>query len=357
MPNDLRSRHVLCGLFFSLAAGSASASSAATLCVSPAGSGACHATVESAVAASARGDLVQIAPGTYPTCLTVPAKHHVQLQGGGRDQTILAGACAGNRVVVTMLKGSRVAISDLTLDDGAQIGDGLRCLGGTLTANNLRLTRNRRGLDLEFGCRATIANSELDGNLLGMLAGIPDFTPRVDLDASTVHGNGTGIVHWGGRLKITRSTIHGNGPASYPYGGEGIRTFERGLVVESSTISGNASTGIGGPLNAPTSDVSMRSTILADNGQDCSDVLRIRSQGSNLVEAPSCALVTRPSDVIGVDPQLGTLGQNGGPTPTQALGATSAARDAVAARTLCARPDQRGAVRPLPCDIGPFEAP
>lgn len=340
-----------------LIVGAASGSFAATLCVNPGGTGGCYATVDSAVAASARGDVVQIAAGSYPSCVVVPAKHHVTLQGAGRDQTILVGACSGYRVVISTLDGSKVAISGLTIADDAQAGDGLRCVHGTVVAHDLRVTACRRGLDLEFSCRAQITSTEIDGNLLGILAGIPDFTPRLDLDASSVHDNGIGIQHYGGRTKITRSTIHGNGPGEYPYDGNGIRTLERGLIVEASTISGNAPAGIDGPHNVQPVEFLMRSTILADNAQDCSSAVRIRSQGNNLIESPGCVVVTRPTDLTGVDPQLGPLAQNGGPTPTQDLGTQSAARAAVGVRALCKRPDQRGTLRPLPCDIGAFEAP
>jgi hypothetical protein len=63
------------------------------------------------------------------------------------------------------------------------------------------------------------------------------------------------------------------------------------------------------------------------------------------------------SDLIGVNPLLGPLGDNGGPTRTHALGAGSPAIDA--AGDACPATDQRGVARPLGarCDIGSYEAP
>jgi hypothetical protein len=52
------------------------------------------------------------------------------------------------------------------------------------------------------------------------------------------------------------------------------------------------------------------------------------------------------------------LAANGGPTETEALGAGSAAIDAIATPAACAATDQRGVVRPqgAGCDIGAYEA-
>ena len=57
-----------------------------------------------------------------------------------------------------------------------------------------------------------------------------------------------------------------------------------------------------------------------------------------------------------IDPRLGPLQDNGGPTPTHALLLGSPAIDASSA---CPATDQRGVTRPqgAGCDIGAFEAP
>ncbi|HEY1485242.1 MAG TPA: choice-of-anchor Q domain-containing protein [Micromonosporaceae bacterium] len=60
-----------------------------------------------------------------------------------------------------------------------------------------------------------------------------------------------------------------------------------------------------------------------------------------------------PSTFTGGDPKLGALQDNGGPTPTMALGAGSAAIDGGAG---CGTTDQRGVLRPVAaCDIGAYE--
>jgi hypothetical protein len=60
--------------------------------------------------------------------------------------------------------------------------------------------------------------------------------------------------------------------------------------------------------------------------------------------------------VIGDDPQLGPLLDNGGPTPTQAPSPGSPVLEVVGMP--CEEPDQRGMSRlPSPCDVGAHEEP
>jgi hypothetical protein len=63
------------------------------------------------------------------------------------------------------------------------------------------------------------------------------------------------------------------------------------------------------------------------------------------------------TNIITINPELGTLADNGGPTKTIALGTGSSAIDAGGANTTCASTDQRGAARPYSsgCDIGAYE--
>ncbi|MGE0825951.1 MAG: choice-of-anchor Q domain-containing protein [Candidatus Binatia bacterium] len=88
---------------------------------------------------------------------------------------------------------------------------------------------------------------------------------------------------------------------------------------------------------------------------------QITSLGHNLSSDTSCGL-TRPGDLVGVDPLLGPLQDNGGPTLTHALLPGSPAIDA-GDDLACPASDQRRAVRPQDgngdslavCDIGAFE--
>ena len=66
---------------------------------------------------------------------------------------------------------------------------------------------------------------------------------------------------------------------------------------------------------------------------------------------------------FGLNPRLGPLQNNGGPTPTHALLAGSPARNAAdparpgSGYPACGPLDQRGRSRDARCDMGAFEAP
>lgn len=81
----------------------------------------------------------------------------------------------------------------------------------------------------------------------------------------------------------------------------------------------------------------------------------IQSQGHNLDSLNDCGF-TAAGDIVGADPLLAPLADNGGATQTMALAPTSPAIDA-AAGAACPPTDQRGVLRPAGsgCDIGAFE--
>jgi hypothetical protein len=96
-----------------------------------------------------------------------------------------------------------------------------------------------------------------------------------------------------------------------------------------------------------------------DTGGEAPDCTRwVKSEGYNLFgSADGCDLYGSLTGVlIGVDPIIDPLGDNGGPTPTHALLTDSPAIDAGGG---CSSVDQRGVVRPKPaagqCDMGAYE--
>ena len=89
-------------------------------------------------------------------------------------------------------------------------------------------------------------------------------------------------------------------------------------------------------------------------GQNCEVRRRLVGIG-NLDQDGSCGLP--PEDnLVGVDPGIRPLQDNGGPTETHLLEPDSPARNA-AASAACLPSDQRGIVRPQEglCDIGAVE--
>jgi predicted outer membrane repeat protein len=136
------------------------------------------------------------------------------------------------------------------------------------------------------------------------------------------------------------------------YGGTAI------LTVSNSTFAGN-SAATGGSIRAYTgAPVTLSNTIFADNtgGGECAmGYPAVVNGGGNYVEDGSCAFPPRP------DPQLGTLKDNGGPTPTMTLPMSSPAFN-TGSKATCAAPeplgagglDQRGKSRPF-CSPGAYE--
>ena len=193
-----------------------------------------------------------------------------------------------------------------------------------------------------------------------------------------------GIYNSGGTLTLTRSAITGN---SAPRSGGGIVNFgtvtlvnstvsnstasnngggiwsSRSLTLTNSTITGNAASNGGGIYNLA-GTVSPLNSIIAGNAAplrpDCRGV--IASQGHNLIgDSSGCDFTAATGDLLGgstnaIDPLLGPLQDNGGPTFTRALLSGSPSIDA-GGDASCPATDQRGIPRPqgAHCDIGAFE--
>ena len=145
-------------------------------------------------------------------------------------------------------------------------------------------------------------------------------------------GRGGGIYN-AGMLSVSNSTFSSNSAtfsgSSGNANGGGI--YGAGMVdLTSSTLAGNSTSGNGGGLYVA-GTVRPRNTILAGNtaarGPDFFG--RIASQGHNLIQHPdSNGSGFDSSDLLTLDPLLGPLQDNGGPTFTMALLPGSPAIDA-----------------------------
>lgn len=181
--------------------------------------------------------------------------------------------------------------------------------------------------------------------------------------AALIEGNGGGIAA-NGTLHIEATTISGNStdPAD-DFGRRGGGVWFSGTAGEARfngvTISNNSS-GAGGGIAGP---VTVQNTIVAGNtgrnsAPDCVD--GVQSAGANLIgNADGCTLTAQPTDQVGstaapIEPLLGPLQANGGPTVNQLPAESSPARDAGNAQT-CTTLDQRGSARDGICDIGAVE--
>jgi hypothetical protein len=174
------------------------------------------------------------------------------------------------------------------------------------------------------------------------------------LQNSTVTANYSGPSAGGGiystgTLTVVNSTISGNNGA----GGGGIHTSGSAEIV-SSTVTANTGAGIG--VGGGT--LTLRNSIIAGNPEgalvtNCIHGGTFVYAGVNLSDNSTCGVAS--TSMIVADPQLGTLADNGGPTRTHNLGATSPAIDAGSSCTVTE--DQRYVARPqgAACDIGAVE--
>jgi hypothetical protein len=224
-----------------------------------------------------------------------------------------------------------------------------------------------RVLDIHSGSvelnRVNIRNA---GNVAGGI--LTRGNSNLTLTNSALFGNsGGGLNNTGsGVIDITNSTISGNSSA----GGGGIYTNGGAILLANVTITGNsgATFGGGGIRVDEEAVLVMKNTILAGNtgspGADC--LGPILSAGFNLIGNSSGCTFSTSSDLIGQNPQLGPLQDNGGSGFTHALLLNSPALNAGDPNG-CKRfnpadsllTDQRGTGRPQggKCDIGAYEVP
>ena len=164
---------------------------------------------------------------------------------------------------------------------------------------------------------------------------------------STIANNGEqGIFAQGGTSTVNNSTIVGNGE-------EGISS-SGASSVNNSTIANNGDVGIFARSNG---NISINSSIVANNNNGNGDLFAfgtLNPTSSLILDSDFVNGVS--GNIIGVDPLLGPLGNNGGSTQTLLLGAGSPAIDA-GSNPLGLALDQTGANRVFgpQVDIGATE--
>lgn len=256
---------------------------------------------------------------------------------------------------------------------GAIYTDGANALNedqDSVTIRNTAIYGNQSGsnggvlyVDNATGGDVLIANSELRDNTSGGSGGALFFYGSKGLmtvRGSTISGNdatsdGGGIYfnsdYYDDGLVVENSTVAGNTAALE---GGGINIYNRNdepVTIRNSTIAGNSSGGAGAGIFRYDAPVDVSSTIVADNDTPSGDQDDLGQEptatgsfnvGSSLLEnVPNTVTVaTTGPNKIGIDPQLGPLGANGGTTPTQVPALTSPAIDAGVANSLAT--DQRG---------------
>jgi hypothetical protein len=280
------------------------------------------------------------------------------------------------------LNGGSIRSSELN-DTGSQ-GGGIYT-AGKLNLNGVDVTDNKTGFAFGGGIYAsdtgyaTVKNSVIANNSSSFGGGIAG-TGGAQVTDSVVHDNSAGLggalyASGCGSFKFEYSTLDNN-DASGNAGA--VRARDADVFLFHSTVSGNQAFGNGGRSavkangTCPT-QIYTGNSIIAGNtagggtSPDCLDENgsgNVTDQGHNIVgDAIGCGLTGATGDQLGssgspIDPQLGPLANNGGPTETMALQATSPATGK-ADPSSCGTTDQRGFSiahdGDAGCDVGAYE--
>ncbi len=175
---------------------------------------------------------------------------------------------------------------------------------------------------------------------------------------NTAQGSsGGGAVAVNGFGSIVNSTFFGNNATTGPGGGV---TNSGSLLLSDDTLAANRTGAIkGGNIYAAAGILRVRETLVASGTpNNCGASALFNSLGANLSSDASCKpYFNKPTDKNSVNPLLGPLASNGGPTQTMALLAGSPAINAVPLALCLFKTDQRGVARPqgIRCDIGAYE--
>jgi hypothetical protein len=345
---------------------------AATITVQDAGDGAAtpancpglNCRLRDALAAANNSDTINFAVSGVIQLMAfeMVINKNITITGPGAQQLAVDGFAFSR--VFHLIQGHTVVISGLTIQNGlaSNGGAGIWVEGSALTLNSCAISGNTAtntsnqstpgggGILIDGGASLTLNNCTVSGN-------------NVHYGDQGQFGIGGGIFA-GGPLTIINSTISGNGAAGV--GG----VYCQQVVVHNCVFSANTS---GGPYNSirvdvPEAAVTIGNTIF-DFGQYPLLGLFAVSAGYNLVaNADSMGYFTGPGDQTNIDPKLGPLQDNGGPTRTHAPLCGSPAIDH-GKNLQNLTTDQRGAARifdvPLVpnvaggdgTDVGPVESP
>ncbi|MFL5494029.1 MAG: choice-of-anchor Q domain-containing protein [Gemmatimonadales bacterium] len=307
--------------------------------------------------------------------------------GGGIDN-VDARLVASNSVIARNSgggignRGGTLQLTNTTVSDN--VGFGIAEDRSTSTLDRLRITGNSGGgYSLHQG-KATLTNSTIARNSAfegaGILnAGGGDLTiAKSTVTGNTASGRGGGILDLddpfgrvGASITLINSTVSGNSAES----GGGIQISQRGSagisIVNSTVASNSARDGGGGisqqgGLDDGSSGISLTNSLVALNtapaGPDLLGSFQARfsligdGTGSDLTNTDGNQVGNVSPNTGPIDPLLGPLADNGGPTRTRALLPGSPAIDA-ASSDGCPGRDQRGVSRPQgpACDIGSYE--
>jgi hypothetical protein len=227
----------------------------------------------------------------------------------------------------------------------------------TTISNNLAENSDGGGLYIGDGAVLSLIRSTVSGN---------DATAAEELPTGEEAGGYGGGLYIAGQAFLENSTISGNFAED---AGGGIY-FHSGAQVELEYVTVNENQSPEGSNiasgNFDASTITFLASIVANGvgSENCEydSTSSVASNGFNVEDGDSCGFGS--ADRENIDPELGDLNDNGGPTETHALDEGSPAVDFVSS-AVCPPPfiDQRGEDRPVDmdgdgseeCDSGAYE--
>ncbi|MCW6037772.1 DUF4347 domain-containing protein, partial [Spirulina subsalsa FACHB-351] len=214
----------------------------------------------------------------------------------------------------------------------------------TLTNSTVSGNSSGNGGGIHSDGAVTLTNSTVSGNYSlggGIGGGIRSYG-AVTLTNSTVSGNSSGGFGGGirsnGTVTLTNSTVSGNSSGS---SGGGISS-DAAVTLTNSTIAFNTANNTGGGLALYSDNThTINNSIIANNTAPTGPDVGILFDGTHTFNI-SHSLIRNTADmdangstgvptngvngnIVGLDPRLGPLANNGGPTQTHALGLNSPA--------------------------------
>lgn len=320
----------------------------------------------------------------FDTILLPPGTYSMTIGGADEDACLTGDLDILDDVSIIGLQSSRiesqvgrvmhilagnVSMTGLTMAAGNAVGE-----TGSFDAGGAVFNAGGGVLSLN-DCTMTTNSGKTGGAVYNDTGGTLTINASLLVNNSAQGSTVGGAVYNNGTMNIINSTLSGNSATG---AGGGIFQNAGALTVNNVTLTLNSATGSGGGfdqggggiyINAGTVNIS--NTIMANNSEsgpneDCFGTFN--SLGYNLVRVVSgCTGFTATGDIIGVDPRLGPLQNNGGLTLTHALLTTPVFSPAIdtgdPTTGVCEDLDQRGLTRPqdgdgnttATCDIGAFE--
>ena len=290
---------------------------------------------------------------------TVSGNAGAGIDADGGTVNVLDSTVSGNNGsgILSDAGGLRVENSTVSGNTAAGDGGGIDTIGGaTVIVENSTVSGNTAA-----GNGGGIANGDASGTNPSSSVAVVDST----VAGNTASGNGGGIDNEGGTVQLILSTVAGSNTALGNGGGINNENTVYNSLPSPGTVYAGGAIVADNNLGGPDSD--------HNKGPNCAGGGMYTSLGDNLTNdsvpggatATGCGFMPSPggTDVVGAEPLLGPLTDNGGTTLTMLPPLDSPAVAAIPAGTfsggflLCGRGDQRDleSADGAPCTIGAVE--